>query len=241
MRELSGRKKKSDKSGHKRSEAKHKSKARRHDESRGHAHASGARGEGGRTDHGRAAHAHGHHTSHHVDMSRIEHQIVRGINLLGLLVEWGLNRNFRAGQPGGAAPHPQQAHHGQAQGANAGWAAPGGGAGWQGRNPSPPPPPPPNPGYSGSIASGRIVVCTGKNCRARWESGNLVADLQREAAMRGVQVEVTTCGCMDFCDEAPLVTVGGRGGAGGSSERYFADVGSRDVPNIVASAMSWRG
>ena len=120
--------------------------------------------------------------------------------------------------------------------------AEGYGYGWARGNPQPPPS---YNGYAGSIESGRIVVCAGKSCQRRWESGNLIADLQREAARRGVQVEITSCRCMDFCDEAPMVTVSSAGGAGMSSsmqpERYFSGVGTRDVPNIIETIMYRRG
>ncbi|MGQ3672482.1 (2Fe-2S) ferredoxin domain-containing protein [Xanthobacter sp. TB0136] len=227
MRELSGKKKQGGKSGHKRG-SKHKPGSHKHSHERGHGREGGDSG-----GHGHHHHGGGGQHMRHASPSRLEHHIVRGINILGLLVEWGLNRNFNAAQ---STHHEAPRHENYA-----GWSSPGYGAGndagWQARGPGPSPS---APGYSTSTAPGRIVVCTGKKCRSRWESGNLIADLQREAASKGIQVEIAPCSCMDFCDEAPLVTVGSRGGYGASSERYFADVGTRDVPDIVASAMYWR-
>lgn len=233
MREFTGKQKHSGKSGRrhdsgKPKDAKHKDGARKHDRDRARAHPAGMRDESGHR------HMHAHHARHDGRSSRIENYIVRGINILGLLVEWGLSRDFNAPQSG-HRPHSSQAGGMNAAGPGA---SEGYGNAWPGQNPAPPPS---YPGHAASFAAGRIVVCTGKSCQRRWESGNLVADLQREAARRGIQVEITTCGCMDFCDEAPLVTAAAAGGAGMSSslqpERYFSGVGTRDVPNIIDSIM----
>lgn len=239
MREFSGKHKHSGKAERRHGGGKHKGGSGKHDRERGRGHPAGGRDEGThRHAHSRGGGHHAHHAHHGGRSSQIEHYIIRGINILGLLVEWGLSRNFDAAAPGSASSSPRQ---GGMNGAGAGFTE-GYGNAWPGRAPEPPPS---YPGYAGSFETGRIVVCTGKSCQRRWESGNLLADLQREAAMRGVQVEITTCGCMDFCDEAPLVTVSSPAGAGMSSssqpERYFSGVGTRDVPNIIDSIMYRRG
>ncbi len=236
MREFSGKQKHSGKSERKREGGKHKGGSGKHDRDRGRAHSAGGRDDGAhRHAHGRGG---GHHARQDGRSSQIEHYIIRGINILGLLVEWGLNKNFdTAGSDGASSSSRQGGVNETRTGYTDGY-----GNGWTGRSPEPPPS---YPGYAGSFETGRIVVCTGKSCQRRWESGNLIGDLQREAAMRGVPVEITSCGCMDFCDEAPLVTVSSSGGAGMSSglqpERYFSGVSTRDVPNIIDTIMYRRG
>ncbi|MGE4372814.1 MAG: (2Fe-2S) ferredoxin domain-containing protein [Xanthobacter sp.] len=217
------------KSAHKKSKIKarkHDAKSRTHSRREYHTHVYGDA-------FGTAAHA--AHTSQHDAAGLI---LARGIHLLGALVEWGLSRRFGADAQAGSSYSAGHQNAG-AQSAR-GWGAAGAyqqpsGVGWQQGTYRAPEPPgayyPSTPQQSSSC----ITVCTGKKCRSRWGNGSLLAEIQRTAAYQGLAVEIASCDCMDFCDEAPLVTV-----TSGRAEEYFSGVGLQDVPNIIAMATGGR-
>lgn len=90
----------------------------------------------------------------------------------------------------------------------------------------------------------QISVCTGRGCRMRWESPSLLEDLSRAAAMSGQAITVTSCRCLNMCDEGPVVVASpARGFAtstGAPAEQLFVNVENRDIEAIIA-AVGGRG
>lgn len=83
----------------------------------------------------------------------------------------------------------------------------------------------------------QLRVCTGRDCRARWDSASLVDDLRRAVAADGSAITVTTSGCLKLCEDGPVVLAaparGFAASTGAPAERLFVNVRKEDMGDII--------